>query len=66
MRCGGYVKDCGDPPYLLDLNPIEHGRVLLKRHVTEDYPDLADTSGGVGAVKVGFGSLLGENTRGAI
>ena len=35
------------PPYSPDLNPIENAWALLKRQVTEAYPGLADTPGGV-------------------
>ena len=51
-------KIAGDPPCLLDLNPIKRRRVLLKRHVAEDYPDLADISGGVGAVNARLARVL--------
>ena len=45
-----YIIDVAyHPPYSPDLNPVKH--LLLKRQVTEDYPDLADTPGGVNAVK---------------
>ena len=54
-----YNIDVADhPPYSPDLNPIEHEWVLIKRQVTEDYPDLADTPGGVDTVKGRLAEVL--------
>ena len=41
-----YNIDVVDHPlYPPDPSPIEHVWVTVKRQVTEDYPDLADTPG---------------------
>ena len=46
------------PPYSPDLNSIESAWVLLQRQVTEDYPSLADTAGGVDTVKARLAEVL--------
>ena len=54
-----YNIDVADhPPYSLDLNPIEHAWVLLKRQVTEYCPDLADTPGCLDTLKAQLAEVL--------
>ena len=55
-RCNINVAD--HPPYSPVLNLIEHAWVLLKRQVTEYYPDLADTPEGVDALKARLAEVL--------
>ena len=44
--------------YLLDLNPIEHVWVLLKRQLLIDYHNIGDTPGGPPVVKVRLAQVL--------
>ena len=54
-----YNIDVADhPPYSPDLNPIEHASMLIKRQVTECYPDLQNTSGSVDTVKAQLAEVL--------
>ena len=52
------VADHLPVPCSPDLNPIEHTWVLLKLQVMENYPDLADTPGGVDTVKTRLAEVL--------
>lgn len=46
-----YGTDEGNLTYLLDLNPIEHFRVELKRCLQWQYPDIANMKGSKAVVE---------------
>ena len=48
------------PPYTLDLNPIEHVWVYLKRYLQAKYPDIANTPVGPDAVRARLAEVLPE------
>jgi len=46
------------PPYSLDLNPIEHAWVELKKRLHQQYPRIGNTPGGKQAVKNKLAQVL--------
>ena len=46
-RYSFFLGNSSNPPYSLDLNPIEHVWIHLKRYFQAKYSDIANTPGGL-------------------